>query len=96
MSYTMLKQFHTMLPREAVPATPQSLKNLKVGDFVKIGVECANGRTEKFWLKVEELGHPIRCTINQDLMLTRYHLLKCDDEIWIQEENINGVMKGGL
>lgn len=97
MSYTLETSFHTMLPREAIHPTHKAVAELGVGDFVKVSAKCANGRTEKFWVRILEIEEKAyRCVITQDMVLTRYHLLKGDDDIWIQKENIGGIIKGGL
>lgn len=77
MRYKLLEGFPSMLPKEAfVPAQPS---DIQMGDYVKIGVETASHKTEKFWAYVYFINSATsqyHVRINNDLILTSEHGLR--------------------
>ena len=77
-----------MLPAEAKVFNPENPYILEVGMYVKIGVECNNGRTEKFWALVTHITPDIHVRVNQDLYLTPLHGLKDESPMLIEPKHI--------
>lgn len=94
MKYKLLEGFHTLLPADAKVFTPEHLYKLEIGMFVKIGVECTNGRTERFWARIISLVPDIKVRINQDLYLTPLHGLKDESLMVIEPKHIVAYIKG--
>lgn len=95
MSYELMERFSTVLPAEAIVMTATT--PVSEGDYVKIGVKCTDGSTEKFWAMVTsqsviELDRYLVC-IDQDLRLTDLHGLKDKDELVIRRKHIVGVIR---
>ena len=94
--YKLLTDIKIYLPKEAFHPTRGVLENLKVGDYVKIGVISTNRRREIFWCKVKSIGDSLKVEVNQELLLTQKHGLSAGSELLIQKKNIAGVMHGGF
>lgn len=93
MKYELLEGFHTLLPADAKVFTPEHLYKLEIGDFVKVGVKCANGRTERFWARITQLVPTIKASVNQDLYLTPLHGLKDESPLELEPKHIVAYMR---
>lgn len=82
-----------MLPMEAKVFDPSNPYILEVGMFVKIGVECSNGQTERFWAVITDIAPDIHVRVNQDLYLTPLHGLKDESPMVIEPKHIVAYMK---
>lgn len=94
MKYKLLEGFHAMLPPNAI--VPSQLNDISEGDSVKIGVECLNHRTEKFWGTVYAIDRDngiLGVRIDNDLQFSMYHGLYDGDELNVKWEYVVGVIK---
>lgn len=74
------------------PLQPE-LDEIKINDFVKIGVANQGKRGERFWVLVTKIeNQTITGIINNDLVLTHEHGLKCDDVVTFEKKNIYNIM----
>lgn len=93
MKYELLEGFHTMLPPEAKVFNPDDVYKLEIGNYVKIGVQCTNGRTERFWAVITQLVPTIKAEVNQDLYLTPLHGLKDESPLELEPKHIVAYMR---
>lgn len=74
------------LPPEAKIVHAGMAEKLNQGDHVKFCVEGDNGAREKFWALFDSYDHENRTmnvTVNNDMVYTEFHGLKCSDQITI-------------
>lgn len=94
MKYTILNGFHSMLPQEAI--VPSQPSDISEGDYVKIGVETENHRTEKFWAVVyaiDRANGDYGVRVDNDLQFTCYHGLRDGSVLTVKFNQIVGVLK---
>ena len=72
------QEMHRAHPDTFDAPSVADLNSISVGDIVKV---CAN-ECERFWTTVTAVdGDMITATVNNDLVLTDQHGLRCDDVI---------------
>lgn len=70
--------------------TADQLAAIKPGDFVKVSI----GK-ERFWNIVKSInGNVINAVVNNNLLNTKHHGYRCDDEIQFKLDNVFDIMEG--
>ena len=99
------QRLHEEFPDTFEIPSDQELKEIGPGDNVKIGVKIPPSTnenlhptmrvdTERFWVEVEAVQDGvIQGKVNNDLIFTEQHGLKCDDRVTLMTENVYSIMK---
>ncbi len=79
-----------MHPKTFEAPDKDSLDGLNDGDYVKV---CAVKGAERFWTKIIAIeGDKIAAEIDNDLVHTHWHGLKCGDLIYFQKKHIYQIL----
>lgn len=96
--YTLVdaQGMHLNHPSTFQVPSDDELRNLKVGYFVKIGVEFPYGdsiRSERFWCNVKEIlsTGDLDCLVWNDLVFSPFHGLSFSKTIKVQLKNIYSI-----
>lgn len=86
------QEMHRAHPDTFWAPSADDLSQIKVGDIVKV---CAN-QCERFWTIVTGIdGDMITAIVNNDLIYTNKHGLRCDDKIQFHRDCVYQVFDKG-
>lgn len=75
--------------------SPEEIKSLVVGDFVKVGFQEEGKTTERMWVLISAInGDALEGTLSNDP--DNLDSIKCDDEVKFKTRNILGVLERPL
>lgn len=88
-NFVNAQEMHKKHPSTFEVPSEEEINNLFLGDYCKI---CA-GR-EQFWVKIIEFDkNEIVGIVNNDLVFTDEHGLRCEDKVKFSPENIYDILK---
>lgn len=75
-----------------VPADPDLMASMQVGDCVRVVVGKPEEGSEAFWVALDHIGpHHLIGTVVNDLLHTEHHQLRTGDAIRLTRDNVFAV-----